>query len=162
MKKTRPAVVSLAAALSAIVMVAPTAGAETNAGALYASCEGTRIAARNIVNGAGSTLSTVEVWSAGRDRSSTLCVRNIHKGGHYGQTLYTTVNIDGVYDRGNYAYYAGAIRRPGDWEADYDIQYGGSSPANPDRDYYCDKVVGQTAGISATTIWVCSLQIVSR
>ena len=162
MKKTRSGLVSMVAALSALVMLAPTASAETNAGTLYASCEGTRIAARNIVNGAGSTLSTVEVWSAGRDRSSTLCVRNLHRGSHYGQTLYTTVNIDGVYDRGYYAYYAGAIRRPGDWEADYDIHYGGSNPENPTRDYYCDKVVGQTAGIWATTIWVCSLQLISR
>ncbi len=148
-----------AAAVAAIVAAAPSASADTNT-TTYASCQGSIIGSEHIRNGAGTIISTVQIWEY-ETRGTTLCVRNVHKNGYVGKTVWTGVAIGALHDRDYYAYYAGAIRRGGGFYGNW-VQHGGSDPTNPDRDVACHKVTGKTDGHTAQTMWACYSTQVSR
>lgn len=147
-----------AAAVGAVATAAP-ASADTNT-TLYASCQGTRVAAYDIRNSNGSVLSTLEVYEDGRYRESVLCVRNVHRGSWYGTYLNTSVRVGGLYDTGSYRYYAGAIRTYGAWDGHYSITYGGTNPEVDGRTS-CFKASGTTSGYERH-LWLCESTSISR
>lgn len=152
--------VATTVAATTVVASAGSAAAGTNAGTLYASCEGTRIAASNIYATGGALLSTFEVYESGSYRSAKLCVRNVHRGAYYGQSMPTEVRINGTYDEGNYAYYAGAIRVDANgWESPH-VVYGGANPEVDGRSY-CLRSAGTTAG-HTKVVWLCYSTDISR
>lgn len=160
MKRTFKGVLASAIVAAGVVAGATSAVAGTNAGTLYASCDGTRIAASNIYSDGGALLSTFEVYQSGIYRSAQLCVRNVHRGAYYGQSMPTEVRIDGTYDSGNYQYYAGAIRIDANgWESP-SVVHGGSNPEVAGRSY-CLRSAGTTAG-HTKVVWLCYSTNVSR
>lgn len=161
MKRVATTVLAGAAALAAVVASAPAASADSNT-STYASCRGDLSRSVPIRSAGGTVLSRVQIWEYGSYRTSEVCVKNVHVGGTVGRSLWTMVSIGGLYDRGYYSQYAGAIRTHGDWYGSYDIHVGGASPANPDRDYACKKVDGRIGDRWAPNIWLCYSTQVSR
>lgn len=142
------------AAVGAILATAPAASADSNT-STYSSCRGTLRTQVPIKSAGGTVLSRIQIWEYGTYRASEVCVKNVHVGSTVGRSMWTMVSVGGLYDRGYYSQYAGAIRSPGDWNGSYDIHVGGANPANPDRDYYCRKVDGRIGDRWAQNIWLC-------
>lgn len=160
MKRLTTALLTATALVSSMVLTAPAAHAETNAGTLYSSCEGSIAKRSHIRNSAGTIMSTVQVWKKQEARGWTVCVRNVHQNSYYGKAMWTMVKIGGVYDRGTYSYYAGAIRTPF-WK-EPSVVASSTDPSVPERYYECDKVAGRTGDVYASPLWVCVNTQVSR
>lgn len=159
MRKILSSLLATAGALAAVTVAAPAAHAESNT-TTYDRCYGNIIGIEHIRNNAGTIISTVQLWE-NETRGTVLCARNVHQNGYVGKSVWTTIHLGNLYDKGTYSQYAGAIRRNGGFNGNF-VHHGGSDPSNPDRDYACIKVDGRTDGFLAKHMWACWSTQVSR
>lgn len=145
------------ALVAGAVAIAPVAAADANR-PTYTHCNGSVVGQQPIRNGAGTVISRVQVWKAGSGNDTVTCIRNVHVGSYVGKRVFTSIVLDSrwgpnpyYYDRGDYAYYAGALR----FNANYSVKVGGSDPSNPDVYKLCNRVKGKTATFSSGPIWLC-------